>query len=108
MMNEMRSEKERLMSYLHELTFETKEQAEKAAGHLSNVEQVNITDVSEDGAYFVDVLSAFSLQFRTTYALDMVEQGVLLLNSRGLILEMPPAFNLDAEQEWEMAEVLDV
>jgi hypothetical protein len=87
------------MNYLHELTFETKEQAEKAARNLNNVERLSITDVSDDVAYFVDVPSAFDLTFHTPYPLDLVEQGVILLNSTGLILEMPPAFNLDAEQE---------
>src|SRR5947207_6042357 len=86
------------MEYLHELTFETKEQAEQAARHLTNVHRVEITDVSEDVAAFVDVPQAFSLQFRTTYMLDE-RVRTLLSNCDGLIPEEPPAFNLDAERE---------
>lgn len=93
--------------YLHELTFETQEQAERAAQHLTNVERLSITDVSEDVAYFVDVPSAFSLQFRTASPLDVVEQAVILGYSRGLIPEEPATFNIDAELDDEFASILD-
>lgn len=94
------------MLYLHELTFETKAQAETAARHLSNVERVEVSDSTEDVTFFVDVAQAFDMQFWTTYPLDKRVQAVLSRQT-GLIPEMPPAFNLDAQREEEIAQDLD-
>lgn len=86
--------------YLHEVTIETKEQAERAAHRLRGYQQVSITDVTEDVTYFIDVKSAFDLQFRTTKPLPWWKRALILrFVCRGYIGSMPPIFNLDAEYE---------